>query len=616
MYETYFGLTERPFSIAPDPQYLFMSKRHKEAMAHLSYGLTQGGGFIVLTGEVGTGKTTLCRNLLGELPQNVDVALILNATINESELLQSVCDELSIKYTQQDTQKQLLDAINAHLLNSFSDGRHTVLIIDEAQLLSRDVLEQIRLLTNLETTKAKLLQIILIGQPELNDLLSRNDLRQLAQRITARYHLGALEKNEIESYVNFRLTVAGCKQPLFSRQALNRLHKLTDGIPRKINVLADHALLAAYSKSASLVDAKTVVQASNDVFITSEASVQREWKGKFLMACIALLILGALVAFFAFNRDKQVAEPIAQTDSAHVSLTASEGSESDKEDALQLTPETSPVPPESLNQDAVAEPAPGRVVIADVPLDDSPSIPEDLQAEFAVQEAPQVVEPSSQPPIVAPISSLLQRTLETSSDLTSRAATFRQLAELWGESLPDKLIEPVCSESLKLGLLCIGFDQWEQMLRFNRAAVLVVEQGGQLHRIIITEVDGEFVKVKVGEQLIELQADELQASWTGEGALLARVPETGMPFLAMGDAGPRVRSAREMLNASLLTVGLPLLNATSEPEVFDLDMSQKLFALQTRYEILNDSKIGNETWLLMSELVANPARPELTLRTR
>jgi len=291
VYEGYFGLTERPFSIAPDPHYLYMSARHKEATAHLSYGLTQGGCFIVLTGEVGTGKTTLCRNLLSDLPQNVDVALILNANINESELLQTVCDELKIEYSHLSSQKQLLDLINQYLLETFADNRHTVLIIDEAQLLSRDVLEQIRLLTNLETTKSKLLQIILIGQPELNDLLSRNDLRQLAQRVTARYHLGALERSEIEDYINFRLGVAGCKQPLFSRQALNKMHSLTSGIPRKINVLADHALLSTYSKNLSLVDAKTVKKAADDVFINSEPADKPNDNSKLRWWGVAALLL-------------------------------------------------------------------------------------------------------------------------------------------------------------------------------------------------------------------------------------------------------------------------------------------------------------------------------------
>ena len=309
-----------------------MSSRHKEAMAHLSYGLSQGGCFIVLTGEVGTGKTTLCRNLLSELPDNVDIALILNANINEMELLQTICDERKISYPQEATQKQLLDLINQYLLTTFSQNRHTVLIIDEAQLLSRDVLEQIRLLTNLETNTAKLLQIILIGQPELNDLLTRNDLRQLAQRVTARYHLGALQRNEIEEYVNYRLGVAGCRQALFSKQALAKLHSLTEGIPRKINVLADHALLAAYSKSQAVVDAKIVRESSKDVFFDTTKSKPRQELFK-SWRTIAGLLVGAVILnvllwwFFASPQDSGTAQtglkaPVVSEQSDQAVITA------------------------------------------------------------------------------------------------------------------------------------------------------------------------------------------------------------------------------------------------------------------------------------------------------
>ena len=254
MYEAHFGLSEKPFSIAPDPQYLFMSRPHQEAMAHLSYGVQQGGGFILLTGEVGTGKTTLCRNLLKRLPENINLALILNAAVQKDELLQSICDELEIKYKKNDSQKTLLNTLNQYLLDSFAKKRKTVLIIDEAQLLSRDVLEQIRMLTNLETTKNKLLQIILIGQPELNDILKRQDLRQLSQRVTARYHLNSLRSEDITEYVTTRLKVAGCAKPIFTKQALIKIHRITRGIPRLINVLCDHSLIAAYSKDSHLVE--------------------------------------------------------------------------------------------------------------------------------------------------------------------------------------------------------------------------------------------------------------------------------------------------------------------------------------------------------------------------
>ena len=225
MYESYFGFTELPFSIAPNPAYLFMSSHHREAMAHLLFGVREGGGFVQLTGEVGTGKTTLCRRLLSELPDNVDVALILNPRINELELMQSVCDELRINYESSATVKNLLDHLNSYLLDAHAKGRNTVLIIDEAQNLSFDVLEQVRLLTNLETSQKKLLQIILVGQTELREMLSQKSLRQLSQRITARYHLKPLDRRDLREYLVFRLKQSGCERFLFTRSAVSSIYR-------------------------------------------------------------------------------------------------------------------------------------------------------------------------------------------------------------------------------------------------------------------------------------------------------------------------------------------------------------------------------------------------------
>jgi general secretion pathway protein A len=203
MYREYFELKELPFSIAPDPRYLFMSNQHREALAHLVYGINSDGGFILLTGEVGTGKSTVCRCLLEKIPQNFNIALVLNPKLTVEELLATICDELCIDYPKGNTSiKVFVDYINAYLLDAHAKGRKTVLIIEEAQNLSIDVLEQVRLLTNLETNQRKLLQIIMLGQPELKGMLSRPELRQLSQRITARYHLGSLSKQEASAYVN------------------------------------------------------------------------------------------------------------------------------------------------------------------------------------------------------------------------------------------------------------------------------------------------------------------------------------------------------------------------------------------------------------------------------
>ncbi|WP_445775441.1 ExeA family protein, partial [Shewanella sp.] len=224
MYKAFYGLNDNPFSIAPNPHYMFLSDRHREALAHLTYGLGETGGFVLLTGEVGTGKTTVSRCLLEQIPDNTDTAFILNPSLTELELLATLCDELEIAYGDNPTLKQLTDLISMYLLNNHKNGRNTVLIIDEAQHLRSEVLEQLRLLTNLETNTKKLLQVILIGQPELQQLLKRQDLRQLAQRITARYHLLPLNKEEIALYVQHRLQVAGRHEPLFTRKAIAALH--------------------------------------------------------------------------------------------------------------------------------------------------------------------------------------------------------------------------------------------------------------------------------------------------------------------------------------------------------------------------------------------------------
>jgi general secretion pathway protein A len=267
MYEDYFGLSKKPFSIVPDPRFFYQSNGHREALAHLLYGLNNEGGFVLLTGDVGTGKTTVCRRLLEHLPENLEVAFILNPKLTVEELLAAICSEFGITIPQgQITNWQMVSLINDYLLNLHSQGRRAVLILEEAQNLASEVLEQIRLLTNLETKEYKLLQVIMIGQPELIQTLAESRFIQLSQRITARYHLGPLSREEVAQYVHYRLSVAGKdSHRLFPSSTLNRLFRLSGGVPRIINVICDRALLGAFVQGKDQIDSKTLIKAAQEV---------------------------------------------------------------------------------------------------------------------------------------------------------------------------------------------------------------------------------------------------------------------------------------------------------------------------------------------------------------
>lgn len=332
MYHEYFGLTEPAFSIAVNPRYLYMSDQHKEALAHLLYGV-QSGGFVLLTGEVGTGKTTIIRSLLEQIPDNTDMAMVLNPMAGVVEMIAGICDELGVEYSSPADKntssvglKQLIDSLYQYLLENHRRGRNTVLLIDEAQLLTAEALEQIRLLTNLETNTQKLLQIILVGQPELNTLLSQPRLRQLAQRITARFHLSPLTYPETQAYIAHRLQVAGLKQERnpFSASIVKKIHRFTGGIPRRINILCERILIGLYGHNKHQVDKSTFNAAAKEVVGNIQDGQQPlrfldSWlKGSlFLLAAIALVVLLG-VAYKNFRPAQEVFDT-AQTTSAAAS---------------------------------------------------------------------------------------------------------------------------------------------------------------------------------------------------------------------------------------------------------------------------------------------------------
>jgi len=294
MYIDHFKLNEAPFSIAPNPRFLFMSGHHREALAHLLYGMDHDGGFVLLTGEVGTGKTTLSRCLLDQVPDHTNVAFIINPKLSVIELLATICDELGIEYPAgTPSNKELVDRINRYLLYAHAKGCKTVLLIDEAQNLSSEVLEQLRLLTNLETHETKLLQIILLGQPELQHMLTSPELRQLSQRITARYHLAPLSIHEMHAYIEHRLTVAGCHDTIFTNTAMKKLFRISQGIPRLINLICDRAMLGAYAKNTHRVTPGIMRRAALEVMgKETPRMTDSRWPKRLLWIMVIVLLVG------------------------------------------------------------------------------------------------------------------------------------------------------------------------------------------------------------------------------------------------------------------------------------------------------------------------------------
>ena len=545
MYLEHFNLTERPFSITPDPRFLYMSARHREALAHLLYGLGDGGGFVQLTGEVGTGKTTICRCLLEQIPDNVDLALVLNPKVTAIELIATVCDELGVSYDGNEvTVKSLTDVLNRYLLDAYARGRHTVLVIDEAQNLSTDVLEQVRLLTNLETSTQKLLQIILIGQPELRTLLAREDMRQLAQRVTARYHLEPISREETSAYIKHRLQICGTTQPVFNKRAVDRIQHLSGGIPRLINVLCDRSMLGAYVEGKNQVDAKVVKKAAHEVLaLDGEEQTRRNRVPVLLAALLVLLVIGAAFWYQPWQQQKLPPLVIAEDEVGPVTAT--------------------------ITGEAVESGMP-----ADAPL-------EVVADESLHEEAAQAVAVS--------LGALLSQ-----ADSSWYRAAWTELFALWSVVLPDSVKPDFCDFAKQYGLLCLAEQgNWTTLREFDRPAILtLLADNGERVPVVLQHLDDSVAELIINKELYRLAVEQVEENWYGDFTLLLQLPPGGRLFLQVGNRDPVVSWIRDRLE-----IAQGVIIPADDPLYFDYALQREVLAFQRAHGLTTDGIVGKYTMI-------------------
>ena len=575
MYDGFFGLRQPPFSIAPDPHYLFLSERHREALAHLLYGVQGGGGFVLLTGEIGAGKTTVCRAFLEQVPANCRVAYIFNPKLTVNDLLKTICHEFHLEVRPEGggpaTIKDHLDPLNEYLLASHAQGQHNLLIIDEAQNLSPHVLEQLRLLTNLETHERKLLQIVLIGQPELRSLLARPELEQLAQRVIARFHLGALSEDETRQYVRHRMDVAGLTGPLpFTDTAVARVHALTRGVPRRINLLCDRALLGAYASDRREVDPAIVDRAAQEVFDTqapvlaaapATRAAPRLWASLGLGALGGAAVLGSAV--FALWQWPALWSAVMPSRAAPAAVTGASA-------AVAITTATATV--------TAPIPAPASAA-PQAPSTATPVVRATAEADGPLQDQP--------PP--------------RSALLANEAVAWRELAPLWDRPLAG---DDPCVNAQAQGLQCFRTARMSLhgLRQLDRPGILTLHLPDGPARVLVTALAADSLTLRAGAQRWRLPVGALTGLWRGEYATLWRTPPGTTNRIGNVSTGP----AAQWIDQRLADI-----QAAGQLPTQSRDFAARLRTFQQTQGIEANDKATPMTFMQVNRLTGVP-EPRLT----
>jgi general secretion pathway protein A len=571
MYAAHFGLTQEPFSIAPDPRFLFMSEQHREALAHLLFGLGGGGGFVLLTGEIGAGKTTVCRCFLEQIPKRCNVAYIFNPKLTVTELLRTVCDEFSIPYPARDpgreTVKEYIDPLNEFLLRTHAVGQDNLLIIDEAQNLSSDVLEQLRLLTNLETGERKLLQIVLIGQPQLRAQLARRDMQNLAQRVIARFHIDALNETETRRYIRHRLSVAGFDGRLpFNREAVKRVHRWSRGIPRRINLLADRALLGAYSANLPRVDARIVDKAASEVFDTDVSGRLAAWQqtpsAGITIGLVATAIFSALAVWL--SQSSGTSGPSGGASAAALSPKAAVAADTGPSGAGTLVATGSGSGSGSASAAAAA------------PQTDAGSA---SPGGHGAEASSDVGEAEALATILA--------------SAAGEEQAWRELASMW--SVPAEG-GPLCEEVPWQTVRCYRSERGLDVIReLGRPGLIQLRVGeGRNAYALLVALNDKAATLRAGGIERSLPLAALSLVWRGDFATLWRIPPGYKGLVAGGQAGPVVDQLAQQL-ATWRKEPPPAASAA-----FDDALRTKLMAFQQAKGLKPDGIAGPTTFMMLN----------------
>ena len=547
IYLQYFALKREPFSIVPDPGFLYPSIYHRQAVAHLKYGLDREGGFILLTGEVGTGKTTLTRTMIKRIPPHVRVAYILNSKLNTTDVLASICDELNIELpanTELSFTKKCIDALNQDLLAAHAQGKKTLIVLEEAQNLTPEVLETLRLLSNLETSTQKLLHILLVGQPELLEILAQKELRQLNQRVVSRFHLSPLDKNDLANYINHRLHRAGAKRAIFEPACMSVLFRLTGGVPRLINLVCHQAMVAAYASGQKTVSAKLVSQSAKEILSEKKAT----GNSKIALIVAAGLIVGAL---------------------ALATIYKSTGLFSSLQAAPELTPPPVDVPK--------AKQPPAEVMV------------KTAEVAATVEDSPVTVEIEQQPaPMANPLTGLL-------------AIWGIDSAEVYSQEELTSVADLQKLRMEKISAASLGFIE-----KVNRPGIVWLRgDNGYLKTYVLAELDDSTVTLQNRQGATTIDRESFAKNWNGVYLYLWKPPlGYSAPLTVTGNIADRLQINPQVID--WLQRQLLAIDQASERVIsggrYTPAVAQQVLLFQQQQGLVADGILGRETLMRLNQL--------------